>query len=317
VPAEAVVEDRDRHEQIAAIQRARLLAAVAEACAEHGAANLTVGHIVDGAGVSRRTFYDNFESREDCVLAAVEQAVSCLSRRVTPTYRAPGPWLERMRAAVTEALGFFDEEPHTARLLLVETLGLGERVLLLRQTVLAKVVTAIDEARTQAKSSADPPPLAAEGTVGGALAVLHARLLDPGHGPLVALGGQLMSILILPYLGTQAARRELTRRPPPRTTRKPPSANPLPTLDMRLTYRTVRVLSALAGNPHASNRELATAAGIQDQGQTSKLLMRLQRLELIHNAQPANHRGMPNAWTLTDTGARIQQAIGAQDTDGR
>lgn len=313
-PADPASEDR--HEQIAAIQRGRLLVGVAEACAEHGAANVTVTHVIDRSGVSRRTFYETFQSLEDCVLAAVEQAVSRLGQRVAPTYRAPGPWLERMRAALTQTLELFDEEPHTARLLLVETLGSGKRVLRLRQTVLANVITALDEARAQTRGSADPPALAAEGALGGALAVLHARLLDSEPGPLAALRGQLMSILILPYLGMRAARRELERPLPTRPMRQPPFTNPLSTLDMRLTYRTVRVLGALAGNPRASNRELATAAGIQDQGQISKLLTRLQRLELIQNLQPSDHRGAPNAWTLTDAGTRVQQAIGAQGSNG-
>jgi AcrR family transcriptional regulator len=301
---------RDPRGHIVAIQRARLLAAAAEACAEHGAANLRVGHIVERSGVSRRTFYEAFAGREDCLLAAVEHALSRLAERVRPVYRTPGRWLDRMRAAVAEALKFFDEEPHTARLLLVETLGAGERALRLRQTVLAEIIAAVDEARGQAKGATNPPPLAAEGALGGALAVLHARLLDPGHGPLVELTGQLMSVLVLPYIGASAARRELTRPLPQGATRKPPPANPLHSLDMRLTYRTVRVLSAVAGDPRASNCELAAAAGIHDQGQASKLLTRLERLGLVENTGAGVRRGAANAWVLTETGVKVQRAIG-------
>jgi AcrR family transcriptional regulator len=310
-PGGPVVEDPRR--SIVALQRARLLRAVAETCAEHGAANLTVGHIVERSGVSRRTFYEAFSGREDCLLAAVDQALGRLGERVIPVYRTPGRWVDRMRAAVLEALEFFDEEPYIARLLLVETLGSGERVLRLRQSVLVEIIAALDEARSQTKSAVNPPPLAAEGALGGALAVLHARLLDAEHKPLVELTGQLMSILVLPYLGASAARRELTRPLPQGVTRKPPPANPLHSLDMRLTYRTVRVLLAVANHPSASNTELALAAGIHDQGQASKLLTRLERLGLIENAGAGIRRGAANAWTLTQTGAKIQQAINAQN----
>lgn len=307
VPFSATLEDRQG--RIAAIQRARLLAAVTEVCAEHGAANLTVSHIVGRSGVSRRTFYETFRSREDCLLAALELALNRLAERVTPVYRVPGRWLDRMRAAMVEALEFFDEEPYTAQLLLVETLGSGAQALRLRQGILAEIIAAVDEARSQAKDRVDPPPLTAEGAIGGALAVLHARLLDSEHAPLAELAGQLMSIIVQPYLGMAAARRELNRPLPRKVTRKP-AVNPLYGLDMRLTYRTARVLFAVAGKPRSSNRELGVVAGIHDQGQASKLLTRLERLGLIENKGAGVTRGTPNAWVLTETGVQVQEAIG-------
>jgi DNA-binding MarR family transcriptional regulator len=77
---------------------------------------------------------------------------------------------------------------------------------------------------------------------------------------------------------------------------------------MRLTYRTVRVLSALAARPGASNREAAAGAGISDQGQISKLLHRLSTLGLIDNTAP-DTKGHPNAWTLTPHGAQIETSL--------
>ena len=74
---------------------------------------------------------------------------------------------------------------------------------------------------------------------------------------------------------------------------------------MRLTYRTVRVLTAIATQPGTSNREIAEHAGISDQGQISKLLHRLSTLGLIHNTA-ANTKGQPNAWTLTPHGTHIE-----------
>jgi DNA-binding MarR family transcriptional regulator len=81
-------------------------------------------------------------------------------------------------------------------------------------------------------------------------------------------------------------------------------------LEMRLTYRTVRVLSAIANDPGSSNRSLGDAAGIGDQGQVSKLLARLQRLGLIENKGiGAATRGEPNAWTLTGKGHDVHDTI--------
>ncbi len=81
---------------------------------------------------------------------------------------------------------------------------------------------------------------------------------------------------------------------------------------MRITYRTVRVLIAIASGPGASNREIATAAGIQDQGQVSKLLTRLEHLGLVHNEGAGPAKGAPNAWTLTAKGQRVEEAVRVQ-----
>lgn len=77
---------------------------------------------------------------------------------------------------------------------------------------------------------------------------------------------------------------------------------------MRLTYRTLRVLAAIAAQPGASNRHIANHAGVKDQGQISKLLTRLERLRLVHNIATGQPKGEPNAWTLTDKGQQVEGA---------
>ena len=44
--------------------------------------NVTVAQVVERAGVSRRTFYEVFEDREDCLLAALEEGIARVSRCV-------------------------------------------------------------------------------------------------------------------------------------------------------------------------------------------------------------------------------------------
>jgi DNA-binding MarR family transcriptional regulator len=76
----------------------------------------------------------------------------------------------------------------------------------------------------------------------------------------------------------------------------------------------LRVLSAIGEQPGASNRDVASAADVADQGQTSKLLARLERLGLIHNTAGQGHQptGEPNAWKLTTRGEEIEHAIRIQ-----
>jgi DNA-binding MarR family transcriptional regulator len=77
---------------------------------------------------------------------------------------------------------------------------------------------------------------------------------------------------------------------------------------MRLTYRTVRVLMVVAEAPGASNREIAEGSGIADQGQISKLLNRLARLELVENTGDGQEKGAANAWHLTPRGEAVERA---------
>ncbi len=196
------------------------------------------------------------------------------------------------------------------QLLIVGSLGAGTNALERRRRVLAQMIILVDEGRPETKAAGELPPLTAEGIVGGVLSILHARLMDSESESLLDLRGPLMSMIVLPYLGVPAARRELQRPVPARErTRRQTHADPLRDVNMRLTYRTVRVLVSIADHPGSSNREIGLASGVQDQGQISKLLTRLTKLDLIENNGAGQARGAPNAWTLTRKGTKIEQAI--------
>lgn len=292
------------------IQRARMLNAMAQVACERGASNVTVAHVVERAGVSRRTFYEIFTDVEDCFLAAFDVALGRAYGRVRPAYEAARPWRARIRAALIALLDFLDADRSTGRLLIVEAAGYGIGALRRRQDAIAHIVAAVEEGRSESKAAKSPPPLAGEAVVGAVFSIVHDRMLQDGSDALVRLVNPLMSIIVLPYLGAAAARREL-QRPAPATASPPAHArgNTLRTLDIRLTYRTVSVLAAVADNPGSSNKRVATAAGISDQGQISKLLARLERLGLVENAGPGSMRGEPNAWRLTPSGEEVHASI--------
>jgi hypothetical protein len=131
--------------------------------------------------------------------------------------------------------------------------------------------------------------------------------------PLVNLLGELMGIIVLPYLGPAAARREQERSAPAstgtgdhrRADRDPGEGDPLRGIPVRLTYRTARALEGVAEHPRASNRLIAEYAGVSDQGQISKLLARLERVGLLVNVGEGHSRGEPNAWMLTVKGEQV------------
>jgi AcrR family transcriptional regulator/DNA-binding MarR family transcriptional regulator len=292
-----------------------MLAAMVEVCSERGAANVTVAQVVARSGVSRRTFYELFEGVEECFLAALDEAVERVAVTVAPAYAQPVRWRERIRGGLAALLEFLEDEPELGALMVVGGLGAGPRALERRAEVLAVLIEAVDEGRDEGRADGQAPTrLRAEGTVGAVFAVLHARLLERDGQPLTELLNPLMAMVVLPYLGAAAARRELARPAPGRTSNRSPRlrGDPLKGLDMRLTYRTVRVLLAIGEDPGASNRQVARRSDVGDQGQMSKLLMRLQSLGLIGNTGNGATRGEPNAWTLTDRGREVRQAIQAQ-----
>jgi AcrR family transcriptional regulator len=304
-------------EKVSEIQRARMLTAMAQIVAERGAAGATVAQIVARSGVSRRTFYELFEDREDCFLAAFDQALAQASEGMLRAYRCERGWTSRVRAGLTSLLRFLDEEPDMGRLCVVEAVAAGERARERRRQVQETLVAAVEGGRVLSKPGREPPPLTAEGIVGAVLGVIHTRMLAHEPGSFVELANPLMGTIVLPYLGRAAAQKELARPEPSRRERVARSRNdPLKDLDIRLTYRTVRVLLTVGAAPGGSNRQVADRAGVTDQGQISKLLTRLEGLGLIENTGSGPSKGEPNAWTLTARGRDLERVVQTETAPG-
>jgi AcrR family transcriptional regulator len=326
-------QDSPSRHEVDEFQRARIVSAMVEVASEVGYLGAAVAPVVARAGVSRRTFYELFEGREDCFLAAFEWGVSQARHTMAEAYASQRSWRDRVRHALAALLCLLDAEPELARVCVVEALGAGPLVLARRGQVAEELIAALGAGAPRSRGPAEMPLLTAEGVIGGAFSVVHARLLEHGQDaavgrdkpqpahlglggrPLIALHGQLMALIALPYLGPSAAGEELTRsapEPPPReiaaARAEGSGGRLLERLDMRLTYRTVRCLLFIAEHPASSNREVARGAEISDEGQASKLLGRLVKLGLIANAQ-APGPGLPNRWTLTTHGEQVLSAV--------
>jgi AcrR family transcriptional regulator len=299
------------------LQRVRLLDATFAVVAEDGYKRMTARRVSGRAGVSNKTFYDLFTNREDCFLAAFDLAVDELAAVVLPAYEGEKEWAASIRAGLGALLEFLDDEPALRRLVFVEALGAGPRVLERRGQVLELLQGAVDRGRAGVKVGRQLPPLTAEGVVGAAFSVIHARLLEQHHEPLTGLLNPLMATIVLPYRGHAAAARELARpAPEPRSVSSRLDDGGAPVrrvgdqsqfIEFRPTHRTQMVLAAVAGHPGASNREVSDRARVSDQGQISKLLARLEGIGLLQNTG-GHTQGVPNAWELTPRGEEILSA---------
>jgi AcrR family transcriptional regulator len=324
-------DDRASHEQVAEMQCSRLLAATVRTVEELGYANTTVANITRRARVSRRTFYDLFANREDCLAAVLEDAARRVGAEFARADLAGLPWRERVRGGLWTILSFLDREPILARVCVVQALRGSQGVLERREEILRELAVVLDEGRGEGARSSECPPLTAEGLVGAAFAIVYARLLRGERESLADLLPELMGMIVLPYLGPAAARREQARMVPAPVIRHAANGrvstdargvaqadhDPLEGIPMRLTYRTARVLEAIAEKPGMSNRLAGELAGVSDQGQISKLLARLERLGLTENSGPGHARGERNAWRLTEKGLQVTQTLSAHAHNNR
>jgi AcrR family transcriptional regulator len=306
--------------QVAEIQRSRLLAGAIGAVAELGYEGVTVAHITSRSRVSRRTFYELFANCEECMAAVLVDIVGLIEAEIARAGLQECDWRERVRRGLWTILCFFDREPELAKVCMVQAAHGGPRMAQRREEIMRVLAAILDEGRVQSARGGGCTELTAEGLVGATLAIVQTRLLRREREPLGLLLGELMGMIVLPYLGPAAARREQARTAPVAQGEGSVSepamlawagGDPLDGVEMRLTYRTARVLEGVAERPGASNREIAEHADIQDQGQVSKLLARLERLGLLANAGEGRPKGEPNAWSLTAKGRRIAAGIRA------
>ncbi|HEY1689072.1 MAG TPA: TetR/AcrR family transcriptional regulator [Solirubrobacteraceae bacterium] len=326
------------------MQRSRLLVAATGVIAEHGCIAASVATICTRAGVSRRTFYEIFDNREHCMVAILRGLESRMESEIGDAIATKKAWRERVRAGLATILGLLDREPGLATVCLLESQR-GERLMLAeRNRMLARLARAIDAGAREGVEPDDVGPLTAEALVGACIAVLQARLApaestpsiapsrsapasrqEAEHGAMRELLGDLTALIVLPYEGAAAARRE-RRRPAPvdlciaavqAEESQTAARGALGGLSIRLTYRTAAVLRAvveLEGEGLSpSNRKIADRAGVRDQGQISKLLARLQYHELLVNAaKGAEARGEANSWSLTSRGRQVLHDIGLE-----
>jgi AcrR family transcriptional regulator len=306
------------HGQVLEIQRARILAAAADAVAESGYGALTVAAVTQRARISRKTFYEVFANRDDCFAAIVEEISARAYSLVSAACAAESSWLAATRSALSSLLRLIDEEPRLARIWFVDAMAGSDAVHEHRAEATARLAAAIELGRGLVSDKGQPSHLAGEAAVGGILQIIHARLLDGRREPFVELLGPCMYLIVLPYLGAARATAELRRRPSARAAgrraleaRRPRES--LRDMNLRITYRTIRVLDAICERPGMSNRTIAEECGVKDQGQISKLLSRLERLALVENRGLGHDRGASNAWHMTPRGLELVRATNVRE----
>ena len=192
-------------EQVAAHQRERLIAGLAEAVAEHGYNAVTIGHITKAAKVSRRAFYQQFESKEECFLAAFEIVIAHMGELIAEAVEPIPDWPHRIVAGLRALLGFLASDPALARLCLVDSLTAGPAIAGRFGEAIAGFRPLLEPGRAERRSPR-PLPDSTEDSLIGALATLLSRSIATGEAErLPELLPDFVEFVLMPYLGPDEA----------------------------------------------------------------------------------------------------------------
>jgi AcrR family transcriptional regulator len=258
-----------------ASQRERLLSGTIAAANRDGYAGANVSAIIGEAGVSRPTFYDYFEDRDDCFVAVIVDVHERLLREVADAVAREPP--ERALAgAIGATLAFAASQPDEARFLMKEALAGGPKALDARDEGLADTAKVIEDAFERAPSSAEIPDVPVAAVLGALHRVLASRLRR-GERALGALEADLQE-WVASYGQHAAEHRWRKLKPlaaPPRSPYLPPT-----------TLRAPPVLGP--GRPRLSKEEVvenhrqrimfATSQVVQERGYSAATVSEITRL---------------------------------------
>lgn len=206
---------RGRHglprETVRESQRRRILQGMVQVVAEKGYGDARIADAVEVAGVSRKTFYEIFEDKEDCFLAAYDEWTERFTQAAMAAFeREDGaPWAERITAALAAFLGELAEHPAAARVCIVEVLAAGPKALARRDAALRRFAELIDQGR--ADSGLALPGLTGRALAGGIHELLHSELLHGAARGVPARLPDLVYWVVHPYLGEEEAAKARDR----------------------------------------------------------------------------------------------------------
>jgi len=194
-------------EFVAHNQHERLIAGLAEAVAENGYAGTTIAHITRHAAVSRRTFYEHFNSKDECFIVAYDTVMTELNRRVGEAFDQEEEWPQAVRAGLAAMLEFLVSEPHLARLSMVEALVAGPVVIERYDAAIQGLVPYFEAGRKGRPDDvlAGLSSTTEEALVGGIVSLISRRIFADRTNELEALLPDLVEFALTPYLGSAEA----------------------------------------------------------------------------------------------------------------
>ena len=202
-------------------QRERILAAVAQVASTRGYGAMSVQDIVREAGVSRRTFYEQFKNKDHAFLAAYDEASGRLMTTIRSGIDAEQTFEDKISAGFRAFLELLAASPAFAKMCIVEVLAAGPEAISRRAKTMEDFTEIFEVAAQQTLVKENPPsPLIAETIVGGVYETVYRRIARGETDELPKLLPDLTESALLPYVGearAAAQRRLLLEGRPPAT----------------------------------------------------------------------------------------------------
>lgn len=164
-------------------QRERLIAAMAEECAEKGYAETAVAEIARRAGVSTASFYRQFKDRRECMLASFGELFERLVEAIEAACAGAKDPAEAERTGIRTAAALLAGDLPTARLLSTEIVAVGPEGVRLQQAAIERLAALLRHARHSPDDSPQASPGSPEWAAVAATAAVVAGRAVEGERP--------------------------------------------------------------------------------------------------------------------------------------
>jgi AcrR family transcriptional regulator len=212
-----------RREDVARNQRARIYGAMIESISQHGYRQTTVARVIALAGVSRRSFYELFPSKEDCFLATHDAVLARERERVIEAWQRERGWASRLHAACKALLDDLAMDRNPSHLVLVDSLGVGARGRERMQLAGLVFERLLAGALRTAPDRSELPTLLRRAIVGGIRHAVSKRMLEGRERELPALSDEVLELIDC-YRSPALARLGAPGAPRPRPVPPAPAA---------------------------------------------------------------------------------------------
>lgn len=193
--------------------RERICDAMLDLVSTQGYEATSIEQILERAEAGRRDFERLFSSKEDCAIAVFDRAWEEFNRQVNEAYEREAPWPDSLRAAAYAAARWIAENQRQARFGIVTLLWAGEVAQARREAAFQNFADMVDAGRERMEDGEKLPAFSAEGVI-GSIAEMITKRAQRGEIEPYEYVPELMATAVRPYLGEEAAARELTIPPP-------------------------------------------------------------------------------------------------------
>jgi AcrR family transcriptional regulator len=162
--------------------RSRLLDALTLALTDQAYADVTIADIVARARVSRRTFYEQFDNKDACLLALCERLSEQILGLIAAGYDPTADWVEQLNRVTDTYLQALQMQPALVRTLYTELMQLGDVGLAVRRRISERfamfLIMQVELARVREPGKRSLSPALATAIVGGANELILQAIED-------------------------------------------------------------------------------------------------------------------------------------------